>query len=67
MIGLKLTPTIVSQKGWDRRVDNAMSDSDFSKVIGTVLKHDRRQTSYKLALIRAINDVVLSIIHTHPS
>lgn len=37
-----------------------MPVSDFSKVISTVLKHDRRQTSYKLALIRAINDVVLS-------
>ena len=37
-----------------------MSDSNFNKVISTVLKHDRRQTSYKLALVRAINDVVLS-------
>src|SRR5258708_7129065 len=37
-----------------------MQNSDCSKVISTVLKHDRRQTSYKLALVRAINDVVLS-------
>jgi hypothetical protein len=31
-----------------------------SRVIGTILRHDRKVTSYKLALIRAINDVVLS-------
>ena len=31
-----------------------------SRVIGTILKHDRKVTSYKLALIRALNDVVLS-------
>src|SRR4051812_13293177 len=35
-------------------------DSSFSKVISTILKHDRRQTSYKLALVQAINDVMLS-------
>jgi len=29
-------------------------------VIGTILKHDRKITSYKIALVRAINDVVLS-------
>lgn len=37
-----------------------MDTDDFSKVISTILKHDRRQTSYKLALLRAINDVALS-------
>ncbi len=31
-----------------------------SRAIGTILKHDRKVTSYKLALIRALNDVVLS-------
>jgi hypothetical protein len=31
-----------------------------SRVISTILKHDRKVTSYKLALLRAINDVVLS-------
>jgi hypothetical protein len=31
-----------------------------SKVISTILKHDRKVTSYKIALLRAINDVVLS-------
>lgn len=30
------------------------------KVISTILKHDSKQTSYKIALLRAINDVVLS-------
>lgn len=32
------------------------------KVISTILKHDAKTTSYKIALLRAINDVVL----THP-
>jgi hypothetical protein len=30
------------------------------KVISTILKHDRKQNTYKFALLRAINDVVLS-------
>ena len=30
------------------------------KLISTILRHDRKVTTYKLALIRAINDVVLS-------
>lgn len=29
-------------------------------MISTILKHDSKQTSYKIALLRAINDVVLS-------
>ena len=29
-------------------------------VISTILKHDAKVTSYKLALLRSINDVVLS-------
>ncbi len=31
-----------------------------ARVIGSILKHDRRVNSYKIALIRSINDVVLS-------
>ena len=30
------------------------------KLISTILKHDAKQTSYKIALLRAVNDVVLS-------
>lgn len=30
------------------------------RVISTILKHDQKVTSYKIALLRAINDVVLS-------
>jgi hypothetical protein len=30
------------------------------KIISTILKHDRKITSYKLALLRAINDTVLA-------
>ncbi len=30
------------------------------RVISSILKHDRKETSYKIALLRAINDVVLS-------
>jgi 5-methylcytosine-specific restriction endonuclease McrA len=29
-------------------------------ILSTILKHDNKQTSYKIALLRAINDVVLS-------
>jgi hypothetical protein len=42
-----------------------LPDSGFSKVISTILKHDRRQTSYKLALVRAINDMALSFPDLH--
>ena len=31
-----------------------------NRTISTILKHDSKQTSYKIALLRAINDVVLS-------
>ncbi len=31
-----------------------------AQVVGSILKHDRKVNSYKLALIRSINDVVLS-------
>ncbi|WP_225226100.1 hypothetical protein [Komarekiella delphini-convector] len=34
--------------------------SSGSKIISTILKHDSKVTSYKIALLRAINDVVLS-------
>ncbi len=30
------------------------------KAISTILKHDTKVTSYKIALLRAINDVVLT-------
>src|SRR5919202_3037943 len=40
------------------------SENAASRVIGTILKHDRKVTSYKLALVRAINDVVLSFPDT---
>lgn len=32
----------------------------FDNTISTILKHDKKNSSYKIALIRAINDVVLS-------
>lgn len=35
-------------------------DISSSQVISTILKHDRKQNSYKIALLRSINDVVLS-------
>lgn len=37
-----------------------MPDIAPDKVISTILKHDRKVTSYKIALLRAINDVVLT-------
>jgi len=39
------------------------------KVISTILKHDSKVTSYKIALLRAINDVVLTYpdLRTHKS
>jgi hypothetical protein len=30
------------------------------KILGSILKHDAKLTSYKIALVRALNDVVLS-------
>lgn len=34
-----------------------MDDNPARAIIGTILRHDRKVTSYKLALIRSINDV----------
>lgn len=34
-------------------------------IISTILKHDAKVTSYKIALLRAINDVVLSFPTMH--
>ncbi len=31
-----------------------------ARVIGSILKHDKKVNSYKIALVRAVNDVVLS-------
>jgi hypothetical protein len=31
-----------------------------ARVVGSILKHDKKVSSYKLALIRSITDVVLS-------
>lgn len=31
-----------------------------ARAVGSILKHDKKVNSYKLALIRSINDVVLS-------
>lgn len=33
---------------------------DAIKTISTILKHDRKINTYKIALLRAINDIVLS-------
>ena len=30
------------------------------RIISTILRHDSKQTSYKIALLRALNDVVLA-------
>jgi hypothetical protein len=35
-------------------------ETSASQVISTILKHDDKVTSYKIALLRAINDVVMS-------
>ena len=42
-----------------REYDN-LSMSLAARVVGSILKHDKKVNSYKLALIRSINDVVLS-------
>lgn len=39
---------------------NQMAETDPRKAISTILKHDAKVTSYKIALLRAINDIVLS-------
>ena len=35
------------------------------KLISTILKHDTKVTSYKIALLRGINDIVLSFPDVH--
>ncbi|MGI9145974.1 MAG: hypothetical protein ACR2IK_05415 [Chloroflexota bacterium] len=48
-------------RGYDQTSQDGMQAENATKrVIGTILRHNRKVTSYKLALIRAINDVVLS-------
>lgn len=42
-----------------------MQDSSGSKIISSILKHDSKQTSYKIALVRAINDIALSYPETN--
>jgi hypothetical protein len=37
-----------------------MSDIAIDKIIASILKHDNKINTYKIALIRSINDVVLS-------
>ena len=37
-----------------------MSFSPAGTTISTILRHDRKQTSYKIALLRSINDIVLN-------
>jgi len=37
-----------------------MSDFPSSNVLSTILRHDRKITTYKIALLRAINDVALA-------
>ena len=33
---------------------------DLNNMLGTILKHDRKQNSYKIALLRSINDILLT-------
>jgi hypothetical protein len=35
-------------------------ETSAGRVISTILKHDSKVTSYKIALLRSINDVVMS-------
>jgi hypothetical protein len=39
---------------------------DPQRVLGTILKHDATVTSYKIALPRAINDMVLAFPDARP-
>jgi hypothetical protein len=43
-----------------RQQDRRVADDVASRTIATILRHDAKVTRYKLALIRAINDAVLS-------
>lgn len=47
-----------------------VADNAVSRTIATILRHDAKVTSYKVALIRAVNDVVLSFpgdgLHDQP-
>lgn len=43
----------------------SMEFSPAGKEISTILRHDSKQTSYKIALLRSINDVVLNYPDLH--
>lgn len=37
------------------------------RLISSILKHDRKTNSYKFALLRAVNDIVLSFLNVNPN
>lgn len=41
-----------------------MEEITSNKIISSILKHDRMQTTFKIALVRAINDIALSYPET---
>ncbi len=45
------------QEGWEVQW---LAMNLAARVIGSILKHDKKVNSYKIALVRAVNDVVLS-------
>jgi hypothetical protein len=49
------------------RASSFLMDPVPHQVISTILRHDAKQTSYKIALVRAINDVALAFpdLHTY--
>jgi hypothetical protein len=53
---------MISKEVWRKRMV-----VDPNKIIGSILKHDRKQNTYKFALLRAINDVALSFPDMHNS
>ena len=53
-------PTVAAHAVERQEQHLRVADNAASRTIATILRHDAKVTSYKLALIRAINDVVLS-------
>ena len=47
-------------------IENTMLHQHPNVIISTILKHDKKINTYKFALLRAINDVVLSFLDLHP-
>lgn len=62
LLGSRLSSAPLRRTPSTRRLERlqCIGMNSAARVVGSILRHDKRTNSYKLALIRSINDVVLS-------